>query len=209
MLTFVIKGLGIVLVKNKSFEGIPEMRNAFKHFNLQHWTDFGYKRYDLNGHAESPPDIHPTGSFGIKMKPSDGKSYIGLVVRDIDTWEGISQKLNKILENGTCYEFTIDLSQSDVFDNYSRKSGKKASYVHPTKFRMWGGNESCSEQQLLAESPPIDFYYWQTFKFKIKPKEDITYITLEAIYTSTKLEPYNGHILIDNMSDIIEVDCGK
>jgi hypothetical protein len=81
----VIHGQDTILVKNKSFESKPEMGNKPDLFNLTYWRDCGYLRYFKKGHYESPPDIHPNNFHGVDMAASDGRSHIGLVVRDINT----------------------------------------------------------------------------------------------------------------------------
>lgn len=40
-----------------------------------------------------------------------------------------------------------------------------------------------------------------------RPKTDLAFITLEAFYKTPTLKPYNGHILLDNASDIIRIAC--
>lgn len=202
-----VHGQDTIFIKNKSFEGRLEMDNNPTAFNLKYWRDCGYTRYFKKGHYESPPDIHPNNFHGVKMEASDGKTYIGLVVRDINTWEAISQKLDNPLMANQCYEFTIELAKSPVFKNMSRKYNEEADFLTNAKFRMWGSIDECSESQLLAESPLIYFNYWQPFKFTIKPNQQYHYITIEAIYENANVKPYNGHILVDNMSDFKLIPC--
>ena len=48
---------------------------------------------NMGAENETPSDIQP-GWFGVKLEAQDGDKFVGMVVRDNNTWEGIGQKLN-------------------------------------------------------------------------------------------------------------------
>ena len=50
---------------------------------------------------ETPPDIHPGNYWSNTTPPSHGNTYLGMVVRDNETYEGIAQRLNGTLKPGS------------------------------------------------------------------------------------------------------------
>lgn len=61
--------------------------------------------------------------------------------------------------------------------------------------------------ELLAETPLVDHQDWQRYTLSFRPTMDITYIYLEAYYSSDGVGAYNGNVLVDGMSGI--VGCGE
>jgi outer membrane protein OmpA-like peptidoglycan-associated protein len=156
---------------------------------------------------ESPPDIHP-GGYWKNMVPSlDGKTYLGMVVRDNDSYEGVSQRLATPLKAGSCYEFSASLAKSPTYISRSKLSQKEENYTRPAVLRVWGGTGYCNEKELLAESTAVNEENWQTYKFSFKPKSELRYILVEAYYKTPVILTYNGHILIDKLSNFVEVTC--
>jgi len=82
-------------------------------------------------------------------------------------------------------------------------------YTRPIVFRLWGGYGYCGTAELLAETVPIKNSKWKTYTFKLSPKANYRYITFEAFYKVPVVFPYNGHILVDNCSKIIEINCDE
>lgn len=72
---------------------------------------------------------------------------------------------------------------------------------------IWGGNFFCDKAELLGESPPVNNIEWKQYKFLFHPQKTHKYITIEAFYKTPILESYNGHILVDALSDIVPVPC--
>src|SRR5688572_23738219 len=126
-----MRGQEMIHLKNPSFEDMPRpgIWGIYeKNFDLRHnyeidpnepyalrdWLDCG--PYDFP--AESPPDIHPVkpeGSFEVTMDPKDGMTYLGLVTRYNDSYEAVSQKLDKSLKKGHCYSLQGYLARSDQY----------------------------------------------------------------------------------------------
>ena len=51
--------------------------------------------YDCPSKAgESAPDVQP-GQWKVSRPPSNGATYLGLVVRDRESWEGVGQRLRR------------------------------------------------------------------------------------------------------------------
>jgi hypothetical protein len=223
-------GQDTIFLKNPSFEGEPAYSTSPKG-----WEALGQK-------GESAVDIQP-GAFGVVTKAAHGKTYLGMVVRDNNTWEIVQQKLPTALKKDSVYSFSVTLAKSDTLLSYSRAEmkenkkrkvvqeevimdvetpegglqqmpsivrfispiGDKVNYNQPVILQIWGGNEKYKLEELLAKSPLIDHSNWIKYRFQLQPKERYyQYIFLEAFYEDGK-PVYNGNILIDNCSPIIQI----
>lgn len=180
---------------NPSFEDLPKCCEA-----PSGW-------YNCGNTDESPPDIQP-GSFQVTKTPSNGETYLGLVVRDNETWEAVGQRLSRPLEANSCYEFSLDLCRAELYLSLSRTTGEEVNYATPAKIRVYGGMGYCDKRELLFETPLITTTRWLTYTFRISPKKgNYTYLMIEAYFKTPTLFPYNGNILVDNASPIKEIDC--
>ncbi|HAQ37427.1 MAG TPA: OmpA family protein [Saprospiraceae bacterium] len=197
-------------VINPSFEGIPAAGQKETLFSLKGWYDIApyyFKR-------ETPPDVQNGANefFEVKTLPQQGSSYLGMVVRQNETWEMVSQKLSSPLERNACYEFSIHLARSEAYFSGLREvidTTKKFNFNKPVVLRIWGGNGLSDKKELLAESPVVEHASWKNYRFTFKPKQKLDYLILEAFYKTPVLLPYNGNILLDNASSIIRVNCPK
>jgi hypothetical protein len=184
-----------IKLKNPSFEGYAIPAN----------TPINW--YACNFKDESPPDTHGnTHWFGVEKKAFKGETYIGMVVRDNNTWEAIGQKLKKPLLKSIKYSFSIYACQSENYQSMSRSTGDTANYTVPAVLKIWGSDSSlCDRKQLLAQSQPIDFKDWKKLEFTLAPKADYKYFIIEAFYIKIFKNAYNGNILIDNASAIVPI----
>lgn len=191
-------------------KGVPGMPG------IKGWHDCGMNKFP----GESPPDIHPVTNhaWGVSLKPQDGLSYLGLVVRANNTWESVGQQLSIPLRAGVCYSLTamLALSETNVSATHaSQEKARKTSSRYPetesfsnfVKLVIWGGHLTCEQRVILAESKPVENTDWQRFEFTLKPDDNYSYLVFEAYYTNSATAHYNGHILIDNLSAIIERTC--
>lgn len=202
-----------ISLRNPSFEDTPRKGSYYhrtaseaQQNNIKGWYDCGI----INFSMETAPDIHPSDYWANTKQPSDGRTYLGMVTRDNDSWESVSQELPATLKAGQCYSFSVELSKSERYLSPSRRfEGDKTNhnYTRPIVFRLWGGYGYCGTAELLAESTPVNNSKWKTYTFKLSPKANYKYITFEAFYKVPVIIPYNGHILIDNCSQIIEINC--
>ncbi len=183
----------IITLRNPSFEDLPRCCKA-----PQGWEPCG--KEGLN-----TPDVQP-GYFNVNLAPLNGNTYIGMVTRDNDSWESIAQLLNHKLQSGKRYWFSIFLAQSPQLISQSRLTGQGANYTEPIKLRIWGGNNYCHKSELLAETPLIDHNHWKKYEFVFEPGKDHHAITFEAFYKTPSLAPYNGHLLMDHCSAIMELN---
>lgn len=191
LLFFIPAGWGqeVIPLENPSFEDTPEAAKI-----PSGW-------YDCGGVRETPPDVQP-GAFGVDLEPYDGDTYLGLVVRDENTWEAVGQELPEPLLKDSVYELRIYLTRSELYLSVSKLTGQEANYATPVMLRVWGGVRYCEEDELLATSPIISHTEWKEYVLELKPAERNKYdfITLEAYYKTPVLFPYNGNILLDNCS---------
>ncbi len=205
----------VITLSNPSFEDTPRA-GAEELVGLKGWFDCGTREF----RGETPPDIHTKNLndpiFGVTKAASDGNTYLGMVTRENETWESVSQKLSQPLESGKCYTFSIDLAMSETYFSSMPHDSYKSSAPHPSKttppskpavLRIWGGINFCPRNQLLAESEPITNTKWITYTFEFTPNINTKAISLEAFYKTPVLDPYFGHVLVDNASDIKQIPC--
>lgn len=184
-----------IKLDNPSFEDFPQPAH----------TPTGW--YDCGFASETPPDVQPNPQFQVSKPAKEGKTYLGMVVRDNNTWEAIGQRLKIPLQKGQCYQFSLQLAKSELYVSKSKVTNKDVNYVTPAIVRIWGGNTYCSKDENLADSEPIENGQWKTYTFRLKPKSDYNYIMIEAFYKMPTLFPYNGNILVDHASDLVPTPC--
>lgn len=189
---------------NPSFEDVPKQSSP-----PLGWADCGFT-------GESAPDVHPSNFWEVSKPALNGKTYVGLVVRNNDTWERISQMLESPLQGGQCYNFSVYISSSENYKSRTNvanagiiklQSDSIFNFNIPAVLRIWAGNISCGRSELLAESPPIDNFEWKRYDFRLKPKSNYNYIMFEAFFKTPVLFPYNGNILLDHASSLQLVPC--
>ena len=164
-----------ILLENPSFEGQPQDAT----------TPTGW---DACG-KYSTPDLLP-GYWGVKATPAHGKSFVGLIVREDNTWEYLGQTLQQSLEPKKCYEFSLSLAKAIGYSGYSKAA----------RSRIWGSNPKCRKGELLGETGAVDHAVWKKYDFILSPKKAVKYLVIEAYYTTET--PYKGNILIDNCSSL-------
>lgn len=190
---------GNIQLTNPSFEDVA------RHSHVPRgWYDCGFP-------GESPPDTQPdpAATFQVSKAAYDGNTYLGLVVRDNDTWESVSQKLTKPMEKNKCYEFSLQMARSESYVSSSRITEEQANYITPAKVRIYGGFDYCDKQYLLGESKLVINTRWVEYNFKFEPIGNYTHIIIEAFYNTPTLFPYNGNILLDKASDLVLIPCDQ
>ncbi len=190
-------GQEAILLNNPSFEDVPKVSKV-----PVGWQDCGEE-------GESPADTHPSGAFGVVSPPHEGRSYLGMVVRENRTWESVGQALPVPFSPGTCYAFSIHAARSPLFESLSRLTNEVASYTGAVRLRVWAGYYPCEREELLWQTVPIPFVDWTRLDMVLKPSAPYTYLILEAFYDGDALLPYNGNLLLDNASPLLPVDCGN
>jgi outer membrane protein OmpA-like peptidoglycan-associated protein len=185
-----------IKLDNPSFEDYPRAGHV-----PQGWFDCGFA-------SETPPDIQP-GNFQANKKPQHGITYVGMVVRDNNTWEAMAQRLKTPLMKGVTYTFSIYASRSELYVSQSKASNKEMNYTTPIVLRIWGGSGFCTKDEMLGETDPIISGNWTKMNFKFTPKSNYTHFMIESFYKTPTVFPYNGNIMIDNASDIVPEEKDK
>lgn len=196
----------VVYLKNPSFEGVPRIgTTAYAGISAAGWIDCGGIMFP----TESPPDIHPGNFFRVSKPAQDGRTYVGLVARDNESWESVSQLLSDPLKEGQCYSINLHLSRSENYVNRESSDPNDAvkSQSKALVLRIYGGLRPCEKKQILAESELITHTEWKNYSFDFEVKSNIYYITFEAFYKTPVLLPYNGNLLLDNISPITRIAC--
>lgn len=204
---FPLQAQDTIKIKNGSFEAEPKQGMYKDERFLPEWTDCG-KFNQFFG--ESPPDIHPNGYWNVETKAIDGQTYLGMVTRDNDTYESVSQKLSSPLYSGNCYTLSLFLARSDLYWSISKLTGDDINFNIPLVVLVWGSKNVCEETELLFQSNVINHESWEQYKLNFRPKNDISFITISAFYDIkyyTRFRAYCGNVLIDGISDITEITC--
>ena len=183
-----------IFLNNPSFEDEPSVAKP----------PFGW--YYCGQPGESPPDVHPGGFFGVDRLAKDGATFVGMVVRDNGTNEGIGQKLPSPLMAGKCYSFSLYAARSETYQSISRVTFGPANFSQAVALYIWGGYANCEKKELLAKSPSIVFEGWKNYSFSLQPREDYTHLSIEA-YFAVPGRPYNGNVLLDQASALLIEDC--
>lgn len=199
-----LNGQITISLDNPSFEDVPRAGTWYTP-SIKGWHDCGLSQFP----GETPPDIHPlpTHAWKVSMQPYEGESYLGLVVRYNGTNESVSQELDHALKKEKCYSFSAFLARSDTYVSGTTRSTQLENFISPAVLRIWGGNNACDRLELLGQSDPVDNTSWKEYNFVFQPKEDYTFITIEAYYSDPGITAYNGHIMVDNLSMIHEMEC--
>lgn len=185
----------VLLLQNTSFEDVPGFSRPPR--GWFYCGEFG----------ETPPDIHPFNAlYGVVQAAKDAYTYVGMVVRENNTWEGLSQWLPQPLEAGQCYQFSIYAARSPYYRSVSRVTGEYVNFNRPVILRLWGGNLHCEKSELLVVSPSIENTDWQRYVFDFQPNKDYNRLVIEVYYESEGV-PYNGNILLDQVSPLLPINC--
>lgn len=185
----------IIYLDNPSFEDIPRAG-----IPPAGWNDCGQA-------GETPPDVQPYGGFRVTRTAQDGSTYLGLVTRDNNTWEGVTQRLSKPVRKGVQYTFSLYAARSAVYESATKRDPMRPiNFDKAITVRVWAGSSPCDRSEMLGQSEVIDGLDWRWVQFKFTPlRKDYQFITIEAYYKTPTLVPYNGNILLDNASPIEEV----
>ena len=189
---------GTIFLTNPSFEdNVPRVGAA-----PRYWSDCGFI-------GESAVDIQPDPQreFKVVKRAQNGKTYLGMVTRDNETYERVGQQMSAPMIAGQCYEFRIQLARSEMYMSKSRLTDADANYVKPVKLRVRGGYSICDLGEVLGESTLVDNWDWQEYRIKLEPTQDYPFIVLEAYYKQPILFPYNGNLLLDNAQPLAPIAC--
>ena len=186
-----------IFFTNPSFEDYPRVSEP-----PRGWADCGFP-------GESAVDVQPEPhrEFDVVKRAFHQNTYLGMVVRDNDTYERVSQVMSNPMVAGQCYELTVHLAKSDVYRSQSRLTETEVNYDTPAKLQIRGGFGTCDLGAIIGKSSVIDNGNWKQYTIKLEPEEPYTHIVLEAYYNTPILFPYNGNVLVDNLQPLRPVAC--
>jgi len=175
----------VIELDNPGFEGTPKFSTNY----ISGWKDCGRYRFP----KESPVDLQP-GFFKVKMAPKEGDTYLGMVARDNDSWESVTQLLRTPLQPNQCYTFSLHLAASPTYQSDARgegiaveeaaAAGIELEFIHhttPIALRIYGSTNQCSRGELLAKTGSISNNEWEKFDFRFQPKGEVNFIMLEDL----------------------------
>jgi len=99
------------------------------------------------------------------------------------------------------------LTHDDEKMNITQKPAELENFAQPVELLLWGGYADCKRNQLYVHSGPVKDHTWTPFTLEFSPIGNHDYITLGAFYIYNYSAPYNGHLLLDGLSPIIEISC--
>lgn len=168
------------------------------------WRDCGWEIYP----DETPPDImlNFRKIYDERIETEFGTCYVGLVVRENSSKESICQRLPKIMKNGKAYLLTIYMCNSLYFNANSRTRGEIADFSKPACLVLYGSNDDGDFE--LLRTGPINHHTWKKYTLLIQPQKDFHTIILEADFED-EIFTYNGHLFLDNISDLEEVNAAE
>jgi len=188
-----MRGQESIKLENPSFEADEPSPNKVP----TGWINLGTS-------DQTPPDIQP-GFFGVDLPAQDGNSYLGLVVRENNTWEGVGQKIERVLQKDSAYSFSLFLSRSNTLQSPTAGNSELKKFNNPTVLKIWGYNTKTKEEELLAMSQSVSHSKWVRYEFILKPSlADFDELDLMAYY-APGFEHTNGNLLIDNCSAIVKI----
>jgi hypothetical protein len=155
--------------------------------------------------VDTPVDVQP-GFWDCTLPAIAGCCYVGMVVRDNNTREGISQLLSTPLQKGAVYRFNLWANQSDTYVSASPGSKFQGVGFHcPVILKIWSRNSKNEATELLAVSQAIEKQQWMNYEFLLRPTlEDFDEILI-TVDCAPGYEGKNGHVLIDNCSSIKKI----
>ena len=176
LLTLPLAGQSVVSLQNKGLEA-PYQTG----FNMPHWAVL---------RTGDTPDIQP-GNWEVVKKPFEGRSFVGLIIREDGSREGIYQELKQPLKGGQCYYLSLALARDPVY----------AGFNLPISLRISGRYGLGGKIVELAMSPLITHTQWQVYTLEFTPPSDIDQFILQASPGPGISIAYRGNILVDGISD--------
>ena len=193
LLISILELKGQNLLKNGSFEtGVAGASLVAKD-----WYSCGTKGY-------TPPNLHNTKNitpiFKVYTLAQDGEQFISLVTRANQSVECVGQIFERNLISDSTYHLEIYLNSSESFESRtSIKSTETASFNTAADLEVYGLTNT-GQYILLDVYEDIKHYNWKKYTTTFQALKDFAAIEFRAYFTFDQLLPYNGHILIDNIT---------
>ena len=192
-LTFTLSAQFTIPITNGSFEDSPYGPGE----TPGGWTDCGFPN-------QSPPDIHHNEEqfWGVDGKAQDGRQYLGLMVRNNNTWEAIGQELNEPMIAERLHFLHFYVRNSKTMYSTTDGDGSDFDFSNPAILYFWGTNDPCQQGELLTATVPLNFTEWTRIDLVFRPSTNYRYFYFEVFYKNKTEKPYNGNVLLDAVSNI-------
>lgn len=140
--------------------------------------------------------------IGVKTKARNGRKFLSLLAFDDGYKESLSQQISPLLE-GNSYYMTVSLAKSAEYLATDPMEDERADFSKGLQFQLWAGTDMCEEMQLLIETPVVNHEDWKQYKISFIAEDNWDNITISVSHKD-KNQPYKGHLLIDQLSDILK-----
>lgn len=138
--------------------------------------------------------------------PYHGNKYLALETETNLPFFYTSVLLKERLFPENCYVISIYLAHSKEY--IVRKDSIQKSYPEAGHLLVSGGLFPCKFDTLYAVSTLVDHEDWRVYNFYFKPNTVVDFLSFGLI-SNAKIADPKAHILIDNLSDVYEIDCSK
>ena len=190
-----------IVLKDRSFEV-----DSIHHSS---WIDLGFKKY-------TPPGIHTPKEVvhDVQLEAAHGNNFLELVSRHNETYEEIGQFLDVPLLEGKKYLFKLSICHFPAFKGLNTL-GKLSTFEKPITIRVKAFNIAKGEvtrdliyvsyPSLFVDSKVIKNTEWEEIYFYLEPKHNYNFISIQSWFKVPAIMGYNGHVLIDDISNIFEI----
>ncbi len=141
----------------------------------------------LSATPGTTPDILPE-TWGERLEPAHGNSYVGLITRGNGTYEAITQRLPNPSKIETCYDLILSVARSPFY----------AGYNQPIRCRIWLSKTKGKRDRLISDLGLIKNEAWETHKLQYITDDVYYYIIFEA-YHPKGIDRSEGNILLDHI----------
>ncbi|WP_075590969.1 T9SS type B sorting domain-containing protein [Labilibacter marinus] len=150
----------------------------------------------FSNNNNSSPDTQP---YDVRLNPSDGNSFMGLVMRgqndpDPKNEDACTQLLKPLLK-GNRYLFAADIALSTYIFDVS--NGDTINYDNPCQIKISGGKDQYSMDEVLLISELATDSVWYRHNYVLAPQMDTCHFIKIEIYLDVMKAAY---ILIDNLA---------
>lgn len=158
------------------------------------------------GSCEACTPVIEPGVQEKHKKAPDGKNFVALLAVDNGKTEIIGQQLEYPLERDSVYTFNLTASKARRYKAYPSDINHPVNFGTPVVLRIWGYNDGTDQQELLAQTVPIDHEFWYEYAFLLTPtKGRYDSLGIEAWFDNRRRRPYNGNVLLDKCSPIVRI----
>lgn len=187
---YLIKNADSIIIANRP-------RNNQVQIFPDDWLDSNYEFPN-----RSPATYHlDTLLFGVNKSAKHGGRFISMVTRIEGSYESISQKLDKDLIKNQTYLIGFYCALAERYYSPYPPNEHSKSFVNAVKINVFLANSNFERDQLIYSSGSNDNFEWKEHVIEFIPDNNFQYIIFEVDFEEGS-EPYRGHILLDNVSDI-------